>query len=90
MQVLHHLYLIEISVTQIISSQLAKGEHKNVEERPIQRTTNRLTKIKAPSFSIPSTNFITLKDMTEKLSKSRKRFMRIIDSTDKQMLAQRT
>ena len=28
--------------------------------------------------------------MTEKLSKSRKRFMRIIDSTDKILLAQRT
>ena len=60
MQVLHHLYLIEISVTHIISSQLAKGEQKIVEEKPIQSTTNRSTKIKAPSFSIPSTNFIII------------------------------
>ena len=89
MQVLEHLYLIELSVTHVVSKQLANGESKIVEEKPIQLTTNRSTKIEAPSFAIPSTNFISLKNLIEKLSKSRNRLMRVIDSTDKISLEQR-
>ena len=89
MQVLDHLYLMEKSITHTISNQLANGEHKTVKEKPIQLTTNRSTKVEAPSFVIPSTDFITLKDMTEKLSQSRNTLIDVIDTADKTLLEQR-
>lgn len=89
MQVLDHLHLMEKSITYTISNQLVNGEHKTVGEKPIQLTTNRSTKVEAPSFVIPSKDFISLKDMTEKLSESRNTLINVIDSADKTLLEQR-
>lgn len=88
-QVLDHLYLMEKSVTHTISNELANGERKTVKEKPIQLTTNRSTKVEVPSFVIPSTDFITLKDMTAKLSQSRNALINVVDSADEKLLEHR-
>ena len=89
MQVLDYLYLIEQSVVHVLSVQLASGETKTTNEKPIHLTTNRSTKIDAPSFAVPSNEFITLEEIKNKLSKSRKALLNVVNSADQSLLKQR-
>jgi uncharacterized damage-inducible protein DinB len=89
MQVLHHLYLIERSITHAMSSQLANGETKMAYEKPIHLAVNRTTKLKAPSFVEPSNEFITLEEITNKLSRSRETLTKVVSSADPLLLDQR-
>lgn len=90
MQVLDHLYLMEQSVVHVISDQLANGKTKTTSEKPIQYTTNRSTKVDAPSFVLPSNDFITLDIMKSKLAASREALINVVNSADQLLLEQRT
>ena len=90
MQVLDHLYLMEQSVVHVISDQLANGYTKTTSEKPIQFTTDRSTKVDAPSFVIPSKDFIALAEMKSKLSASREALLNVVNSADQILLEQRT
>ncbi len=90
MQVLDHLYLMERTIVHALTDQLANGKNKSVDEKPIQLTTNRSTKVDAPSFVKPSEDFITLEEMKNKLSESRSALTNIVNSTDRALLEQRS
>ena len=90
MQVLNHLYLMEQSVVHVISNQLENGKTKTTSEKPIQYTTNRSTKVDAPSFVTPSNDFITLDKMKGKLASSRDALLNVVNSADQLLLKQRT
>ena len=90
MQVLDHLFLMEQSVVHVISDQLANGIAKTTSEKPIQFTTDRSTKVDAPSFVIPSKDFITLDEMKTKLFASREALLNVVNSADQKRLEQRT
>ncbi|MEK3889365.1 DinB family protein [Bacillus sp. FSL K6-3431] len=89
MQVLDHLYLMERTVVHAISNQLANGDNKTVAEKPIQFTTNRSTKVDAPSIVVPSDDFITLAEMKNKLFESREALIDVENSADETLLEQR-
>jgi len=90
MQVLDHLYLMERSVVHVITDQLANGKTKTTSEKPIQYTTNRSTKVDAPSFVVPTNDFITLDKMKGKLAASREALVNVVNSAAPQLLTQRT
>lgn len=90
MQVLDHLYLMERVIVHTLADQLTNGEDKATVEKPIQFTTNRSTKVTAPSFATPSDDFISLEEMKSKLTKSRENLNNLIASADKTLLAQRS
>lgn len=90
MQVLDHLYLMERAIVHTLSDQLTNGENKATVEKPIQFTTNRSTKVTAPSFATPSVDFISLEEMKSKLTKSRENLNNLIASADKTLLTQRS
>lgn len=90
MQVLDHLYLMEQSVVHVISNQLANGITETTSEKPIQYTINRSTKFDAPTFVIPSNDFISLDKMKSKLVASREALINVVNSTDQLLLKQRT
>jgi uncharacterized damage-inducible protein DinB len=77
MQVLEHLYLIEMYIANMIADTLANGSIQPVKEKPIHLTVNRSKKVQAPSFSIPSDQFMTLEEMQEKLHQSRQLLMKV-------------
>jgi len=89
MQMLEHLYLMENSIVHTISDQLANGENKTVDDKPIHLTTNRSKKVDAPSFVIPSINFITLEEIQSKLAESRDTLINVIESADPSLFEQR-
>ena len=89
MQVLEHLYLIEKSITRMISYQLENGETKQAAGMPVELTVDRSRKLTAPSFSEPTSEFITLEDMKQKLAKSREIFNQVVNDADPAVLEQR-
>ncbi|MEK5068438.1 DinB family protein [Sporosarcina sp. FSL K6-1508] len=90
MQVLNHLYLMERAIVHTLSNQLANGENKTTVDKPIQFTTDRSTKVLAPSFATPSDDFIALTNMKSNLTTSRENLNTLVASADKTLLAQRT
>jgi uncharacterized damage-inducible protein DinB len=89
MQVLDHLYLMERAITHTISNQLTNGDSKTVNDKPIELTVNRSTKVEAPSLVVPSKDFITLEEMKNKLSESREAFSKVVHAAEKSLLEQR-
>ncbi|NHM30897.1 DinB family protein [Neobacillus terrae] len=89
MQVLDHLYLMEQVITQSISRELATGKEKVVDPKPIELAVIRSTKIGAPSFVVPSNEFITLEEMKNKLSQSREGLTKLVNDADKSLLKKR-
>lgn len=90
-QVLEHLYLIEKSITRMISYQLENGETKLAgADIPVELTVDRSRKLTAPSFSEPTSEFITLEEMKRKLEKSREMFNQVVNNADPAILEQRT
>lgn len=89
-QVLDHLFLMEKSVAHIISDQLTNGIDKITSDKPIQLTTDRTTKVNAPSFVIPSNEFITLDEMKNKLTASRESLLEVINSADSSLFKKRS
>ncbi|RLQ96082.1 DinB family protein [Falsibacillus albus] len=71
MQVLEHLYLMESAVAKSITAQVEKGKINPAEDKPIHLTPNRLTKVSAPSYVVPSVEPKSLEEMKGKLAASR-------------------
>ncbi|MFF2856480.1 MULTISPECIES: DinB family protein [unclassified Peribacillus] len=79
MQVLDHLYLMERAITKGISDKLKSDDSIPTVDKPIELTLDREMKVQAPSFVIPSESYQTLSEIKEKLSESRKAFVRVVD-----------
>ncbi|WP_084780353.1 DinB family protein [Bacillus massilinigeriensis] len=88
-QVLLHLFLLERVVTKAFTEQLRSEIKWVVEDKPIQYTTDRRKKIKAPSYLEPSSKFITLSDVKEKLAQSRRDFTEVVRGADESLLNER-
>ncbi|MCM3006005.1 DinB family protein [Priestia koreensis] len=71
MQVMDHLYLMEKNLTNTMKKVLEGGEEQSVDDKPIHLTVDRSRKVDAPSYVVPSDEFITLDEMKDKLYKSR-------------------
>ncbi|MFT4415043.1 DinB family protein [Fredinandcohnia humi] len=91
MQVLEHLNLLEKVVSHMIRSQLENETDTAVEAKPIEELTlNRSIKIEAPSFLIPSNDYITLEDMKARLLKSRARLLQAIEGVEPALLQKKS
>lgn len=90
MQVLDHLYLMERAIAHTISEQLKSNESNPTDEKPIHLSVNRATKVDAPSFAVPSSEYITLEEMKTKLTESRKLLQHVVDTSDDALLSQKS
>lgn len=86
MQILDHLQLMENVIARNISKELERGSSKKAMKKPIQLTVSRAIKVKAPSYTVPTEEFITLEKMEEKMSASRKLLNEIYDNTEEESL----
>lgn len=77
-QNLEHLYLIEIAVAKGIKDAKSQAENKAVKEKPIHVTVDRSMKVPAPSYLEPTTNFLTLEELKNKLTQSREGLLQTI------------
>ena len=70
-QNLEHLYLMEMAIAKGIKHAQSQAECQPAKEKPIHLTVDRSTKVPAPSYLEPSTNFWTLEQLQQKLAESR-------------------
>ena len=85
-QNLEHLYLMEMSVAKGIKQAQSQGEGKPVREKPIHVTADRTTKVPAPPYLEPSTDFQTLSELKNKLAQSRELLLQTIEGlTEREM-----
>ncbi|MDR7071558.1 DinB family protein [Fictibacillus barbaricus] len=89
MQVLDHLYLIEMSITKTIQKILKNGETVSIAPKPIQYTVDRSTKVEAPSYVAPTDDFLTLEAVKEKLKNSRTALLQVIEQTSEEKLQEK-
>jgi len=70
-QVIEHLYLMERAITKGIADTLAADVRKKAEVKPIHLAVDRSMKVDAPAHLEPSSGFMTLDSIKEKLGESR-------------------
>ncbi|WP_456279229.1 DinB family protein [Bacillus sp. AK128] len=86
MQNLEHLLLMERLITSSISYQLANENSKPTQPKPIHFTINRSRKVKAPSNLEPSSAFISLTEIVNKLSESRENLIQVVKDVSDEVL----
>lgn len=89
-QVLDHLYLMERAITKSIADKLKSDDSTPAVDKPIELTLNREVKVQAPPFVIPSESFQTLNEVKDKLSETRKAFIRVVDQAKENDLEQKS
>ncbi|MED2974525.1 DinB family protein [Fictibacillus sp. B-59209] len=90
MQTLHHLYLMEKSITIIISNRLKSKITVSAEPKPIEMTVDRSRKVDAPVFAVPTKRYLTLEKIKEKLEESRNELNKVANSNDQEALEQKS
>ncbi len=90
MEVLEHLFLIEMVVANAITEQVKNEKSVRAEDKPIQFTVDRRHKVKAPSFIEPSGEFLTLEEVTMKLAKSREALVNAVANVEESVLEQKS
>ena len=89
-QNLEHLYLMEMSVAKGIKHAQSPGEGKPVKEKPVHLTVDRTTKVPAPPYLEPSTDFQTLGQLKDKLAQSRELLLQTIADLTKQEMDEKS
>ncbi|WP_169891210.1 DinB family protein [Litchfieldia alkalitelluris] len=91
MEILEHLHLIEETASKAIQESLSETTHNTpTSEKPIQFTTNRRHKVKAPANLVPSGNYVTIDEMEQRLTTSRSNLIDIISKPSGQELTQKS
>jgi len=85
-QVLEHLYLMEGGIAKTIQKQLINGETRTTRDKPIERTVDRSFKVEAPDYFQPGEQFLTLKELLEKLSVTHEILKNIADTVPQETL----
>ena len=75
-QILEHLIKLESKIIEGIKLELANPSSPKVKKKPIQLTTIRLFKVKAPKYAQPTSSFETKQVMKEELHQTR---MKLLD-----------
>lgn len=90
MQILDHLYKMETVIARNISKELQQGSSKKAVKKPIQLSVSRVIKVEAPSYTVPTDDFVTLDEMKEKLASSRKHLNDLYDNSSQEALAEKS
>ncbi|MDP4171105.1 MAG: DinB family protein [Bacillota bacterium] len=90
MQVLHHLYLTERAITHSITAQLTNEESTAATAKSLNLATDRTTKLDAPSYTIPTEDFMKLDEIKKKLQQSRYDFNKVVEAIDEDALIKKS
>lgn len=85
-QLLQHLYLMEGAVAKTIQSQLASDKQNLAQDKPIELTVNRSTKVEAPAFAVPTEEFASLEELQTKLSATHEALRQLSENTTEEQL----
>ncbi|RNF41124.1 DinB family protein [Planococcus salinus] len=89
-QILEHLHLMEQTVAAGIAQQLENEQSRKAGKKPIKLATVRLVKVDAPSYLVPSEEFISYEEMEGRLAASREKLHHLYDSVPQEVLEQKS
>ncbi len=81
-QIIEHLIKLESKIIEGIKLELANPASPKVKKKPIQFSTIRLFKVKAPGYAIPSSIFVPKAAMKEELHQTRMRLLSLYANHD--------
>lgn len=81
MQVLDHLYLMEAGLVKIMTKTFKTGPSETISDKPIHLTLDRTLKFNAPNYFVPTNQFVTIEEMKQKLTESRKALHTFVEET---------
>jgi len=84
-QIIEHLNRLESKIIEKMKLELANHASPMVKKKPIQLTTLRLIKVKAPEYAIPSSDFETKQVMKKELHETRMRLLSLYANHDFQV-----
>lgn len=85
-EIIEHLIKLENVIKDGITYQLANPKSPKARRKPIQLTTLRIIKAKAPTYIVPSTEFQTIEEMKTALHTARMELLSVYESSDKETL----
>lgn len=89
-QILDHLHRMESVITENISKELESGNSKKTFKKPIQLTISRTFKVEAPSYTVPSEEFMELDVIKKKLNTSREYLNSLYDNTTQELMKKKS
>ncbi|MGB6408269.1 MAG: DinB family protein [Planococcus donghaensis] len=89
-QILDHLQLMEKIVAKGVSQELQKEESKKAMKKPIAITVSRSFKVDAPRHVTPTNDFVTLKEMKERLNASHNFLYEVFAHASREQLEQKS
>lgn len=89
-QILDHLQLMETAIAKSIKQELASEKNEKVSKKPIQLTVSRVIKVEAPHYTVPTDEFVSLEEMKKRLNGSHNLLYEVYDSTNEEILAQKS
>ena len=81
-EIIEHLIKMENTITKGIQAQLVNPSSPTAKKKPIQLSTLRFIKVKAPSYTVPSDNFQKKEEMKQLLHEARMELLSVYTSTD--------
>ncbi|TQR17971.1 DinB family protein [Psychrobacillus soli] len=81
-EIIEHLVKMEQTIARGIQAQLANPESPKAKKKPIQLSTLRFIKVKAPSHTIPSPDFETKEKMKALLHETRMELLSVYTSSN--------
>ncbi|QFF99095.1 DinB family protein [Psychrobacillus glaciei] len=85
-EIMDHLVKMESTITSGIKQQLANPESPKAKKKPIQVSTLRIIKVKAPKYTVPTAEYKTKEEMKAALHQARMELLSVYQSTDKETL----
>ena len=89
-QILEHLALMETVIAKNIAKELKKPSSTKAIKKPIVVSTNRIIKVEAPGYTVPSDEFRTKEEMKEELHNSRLFLLDVYESLTKVDLVEKS
>jgi hypothetical protein len=84
-QIFEHLVRMETVIGTNIARELKNPESPKVRKKPIQLTTTRFIKVKAPGYTEPSDDYKSKQDMKKEIHDSRLFLLDVYESSEKEV-----
>ncbi|MFJ5772184.1 DinB family protein [Psychrobacillus sp. NPDC093180] len=81
-EIIDHLVKMEQTITKGIKAQLANPESPKAKKKPIQLSTLRFIKVKAPSHTVPTSDYETKEKMKLLLHEARMELLSVYTSSN--------
>ncbi|WP_277585197.1 DinB family protein [Psychrobacillus antarcticus] len=89
-EIIDHLVKMELTIIKGIKKELANPTSPSAKKKPIQLSTLRIVKVKAPTYTVPSSEYKRTEEMKAQLHQVRIELLTIYKSNDLSILKEKS